>query len=318
MNVHTMRAAVIASFGSIDSLTVTSVPRPIPRAGEVLLRISAIGINPVDWKTVEGAGVASQVTSFPFTPGWDVAGTVAVSGPGPVMFKPGDRVMGMVNFPAGGGAFAEYVAAPVEDLVPIPDGADDVQAAAAPLVSLTAWQALFDTAGLASGERVLVHAAAGGVGHVAVQLARWKGAHVIGTASERNHGFLQSLGCAEVFSHGADDPWMAAGPVDVVLDTVGGDTRGRSLEILAPTGRLVTLLTGSSDAGLGSGDPRVSKILVHPNRESLVSIAKLIASRDLSMTTTVFTGLDSLPEALQRSRHGHTRGKIVLLLNGGA
>jgi NADPH:quinone reductase-like Zn-dependent oxidoreductase len=234
------------------------------------------------------------------------------------MFKPGDRVMGMVNFPAGGGAFAEYVAAPVEDLVPIPDGADDVQAAAAPLVSLTAWQALFDTAGLASGERVLVHAAAGGVGHVAVQLARWKGAHVIGTASERNHGFLQSLGCAEVFSHGADDPWMAAGPVDVVLDTVGGDTRGRSLEILAPTGRLVTLLTGSSDAGLGSGDPRVSKILVHPNRESLVSIAKLIASRDLSMTTTVFTGLDSLPEALQRSRHGHTRGKIVLLLNGGA
>jgi NADPH2:quinone reductase len=284
----------------------------------VLLRISAIGINPVDWKTVEGAGVASQVTSFPFTPGWDVAGTVAVSGPGPVMFKPGDRVMGMVNFPAGGGAFAEYVAAPVEDLVPIPDGADDVQAAAAPLVSLTAWQALFDTAGLASGERVLVHAAAGGVGHVAVQLARWKGAHVIGTASERNHGFLQSLGCAEVFSHGADDPWMAAGPVDVVLDTVGGDTRGRSLEILAPTGRLVTLLTGSSDAGLGSGDPRVSKILVHPNRESLVSIAKLIASRDLSMTTTVFTGLDSLPEALQRSRHGHTRGKIVLLLNGGA
>lgn len=318
MNVHTMRAAVVDSFGSLDSLTVTSVPTPSPGAGEVLLRISAIGINPVDWKTVEGAGVSSQVASFPFTPGWDVAGTVAASGPGPVTFNPGDRVMGMVNFPAGGGAFAEYVAAPVEDLVTIPDGADDVQAAAAPLVSLTAWQALFDTAGLASGERVLVHAAAGGVGHVAVQLARWKGAHVIGTASERNHGFLQSLGCAEVFSHGADDPWMAAGPVDVVLDTVGGDTRGRSLEILAPTGRLVTLLTGSSDAGLGSGDPRVSKILVHPNRESLVSIAKLIASRDLSMTTTVFTGLDSLPEALQRSRHGHTRGKIVLLLNGGA
>jgi NADPH:quinone reductase len=318
MNDQSMRAARIDSFGGLESLTIASVPRPNPGPGEVLLRVSAVGINPVDWKTAEGAGVASLVTALPFTPGWDVAGTVVAAGPGPLSLAVDDRVMGMVNFPGGGGGCAEYLVAPATELVPIPDGVDDVQAAAAPLVSLTAWQALFQTARMAAGERVLVHAAAGGVGHAAVQLARWRGGHVIGTARGENHDFLRGLGCEEVYTYGSDAPWRDAGPVDVVLDTVGGETRGRSLEILAPTGRLVTLLTGSSRAGLDDGDPRVSKILVHPDGESLLTVARLIAAGELSMTTTVFTGMESLQEALQRSRGGHVRGKIVLVLNGGA
>ena len=168
---------------------------PEPREGEVLVRVHAAGINPVDWKTCAGEGVAPRLEDpFPFIPGWDVSGVVEALGAGVSGFKVGDAVCGMVRWHWGGGGYAEYVAAPAVDLVARPGTMDDSQAAGLPLAALTAWQALFDAADLQAGQTVLIHAAAGGVGHIAVQLAKWKGARVIGTASARNEAFLRELG----------------------------------------------------------------------------------------------------------------------------
>ena len=306
-----MRAAVIESFGGLEVLRLQRLPLPQPSHEQVLVRVSAVGINPVDWKTRSGAGVAQQIRGLPFILGWDVAGTVEQQGRRVTMFEPGDRVMGMINFPAGGGGYAEFVVAPDTQLVKVPDGVSLHDAAAVPLVALTAWQALFDTARVKSGDRVLIHAAAGGVGHVAVQLAKWKGAYVIGTASPHNHELAHSLGCDEVYAYGGDEPWTGIDDVNAVIDTVGGETRALSLNRLARGGTLVTLVTGNSDAGLNS-PTRVKRILVKPNQRQLEQIAALLGAGTLKVHTTVVSGLRNLAEAHSLSESRRVRGKIVV------
>nr|MBA3874074.1 NADP-dependent oxidoreductase [Anaerolineae bacterium] len=179
-----MKAARIHEYGGPDVLKFEDAPRPSPADGEVLVKVHAAGINPVDWKTRAGHGMYSQDSSlFPLIIGWDISGVVEAVGTNANKFKVGDEVFGMVRFPNIGAAYAEYVAAPQTDLALKPQNINFIEAAAYPLVTLTAWQALFENVNLVKGERLLIQGAAGGVGHLAVQLAKWKGATVIGTGS---------------------------------------------------------------------------------------------------------------------------------------
>src|SRR5690349_8029770 len=189
-----MKASRIHEYGAPDVLTYEDAPRPEAGIGEILVRVHAAGINPVDFKTRRGKGMGGGSRDLlPLIVGWDISAVVEAIGTGVTNYQPGDEVYSMVRFPEIGSAYAQYVAAPASHFARKPQVLDHIHAAATPLAALTAWQILFDTAHLVAGQRILIHAAAGGVGHLAVQLAKWKGAHVIGTASARNADFLREI-----------------------------------------------------------------------------------------------------------------------------
>ncbi len=308
-----MQAVRIHEFGGLDSLKVEDAPTPEPRDGEVLVRIHAAGINPVDWKTCAGEGIASRLEDpFPFIPGWDVSGVVEAVGAGMSDFKAGDAVCGMVRWPWGGGGYAEYVAAPAEDLVAKPETMDDAQAAGLPLAALTAWQALFDTADLQVDQSVLIHAAAGGVGHIAVQLAKWRGAHVTGTASARNEAFLRELGVDRVIDYNVSRFQDVAGEMDVVLDGVGGDVLERSWDVLKPGGMLVSIRGRPSQEEASAHGVRAQHVSVHADGEQLRAIADLAEAGRLRVHVDKVFPLNEARKAHEASRAGHTRGKVVL------
>lgn len=309
---QTMRAVLVTSFGGPEKLELQRVTIPVPRHNEVLVRVRAVGINPVDWKTRSGAGVARNIRELPAVLGWDVAGTVERIGRNGSSLKHGDSVMGMVNFPYPGGGYAEFVTAPISHVVKTPLNLSWCEAAALPLAGLTAWQALFGTANIKADDRVLIHGVVGGVGHLAVQLAKWAGAYVIGSASPQNHEFAYMLGCDEVFGYLGDDLWSTVGDIDAVVDTVGGETRMKSLEVLNENGIVVTLQTGSSDCGLD--DPRVTKILVHPDSSQLERMVALSESGVLRVETRAFAELEQIEEAHRLSETGHGRGRIVVTI----
>ena len=308
-----MKAVRIHEFGGLDSLRVEDAPTPEPREGEVLVRIHAAGINPVDWKTCAGEGVASRLEDpFPFIPGWDVSGVVEGLGAGVADFQAGDAVCGMVRWHWGGGGYAQYVAAPAADLVAKPHTLDDSQAAGLPLAALTAWQALFDTAGLQTGQTVLIHAAAGGVGHLAVQLATWQGAKVIGTASARNHAFLRELGVHHTIDYNETRFEEAAKDVDVVLDCVGGEIQERSWGALKPGGMLASI-RGRPDAEQAEAHGvRAQHVSVHTEQAQLRAIAGLANEGRLRVHVHETLPLDEVRKAHEMSKTGHTRGKLVL------
>lgn len=310
-----MQAIVIDAYGEGDVLTLREVPRPTPAAGEVLIQTRAIGVNPVDWKTRQGRGVAPRIQQLPLILGWDVAGTVIQVGPQVTSCSVGASVFGMVRFPNPGATYAEFVAAPVEQLALIPKTMDDVQAAAVPLAALTAWQALFSTAQLQKGQTVLIQAAAGGVGHLAVQLAKIHGAHVIATASSRNVEFLQRLGVDQIIDYQVT-PFETLGPVaDVVLDPLGGEIQTRSLKVLKPQGYLVSLVQ-EPDAGLlARYSVQGRRILVHPDQEQLQAITHLLAIGQLHPHVSTVLPLREVRRAHTLSEGGHTRGKIVLVVS---
>ncbi|MBW3578201.1 MAG: NADP-dependent oxidoreductase [Actinobacteria bacterium] len=312
-----MRAVVAQQTGDADVLAVDEVDKPTPGPGEVLIRNHAAGINPVDWKTRRGGGVAGQVGEPPWILGWDVAGVVEAVGPDVAQFATGDAVFGMVRFPELGRAYAEHVAAPAEHLASKPASISAVEAAALPLVALTAWQALFDHAGLQPGATVLIHAAAGGVGHVAVQLAKWKDARVIGTSS-RHADFLRSLGVDEVIDYTSTDFAEAVDDVDVVIDPIGGDTLVRSLDVLVPEGVLVRL-SSLSDEERQLADERgvrATGMLVEPDGEQLARIAALVDEGVLEPRVQATYRLDEAPDAHRVSEDGHVCGKLVLHVPG--
>lgn len=308
-----MKAVRIHEFGGLDSLRVEEVPRPEPGEGEVLVRIHAAGINPVDWKTCAGEGIAPRLEApFPFIPGWDVSGVVEALGPGASGFTVGDAVCGMVRWPWGGGGYAEYVAAPEADLVARPAALDHAQAAGLPLAALTAWQALFDTADLQPGQTVLVHAAAGGVGHLAVQLAKWKGAQVVGTASGRNQAFLRELGVDHAIDYNETRFEDAAGSVDVVLDGVGGEVQERSWAVLRPGGTLASIRGRPSEEQAAARGVRAQHISVHADPSQLRAVADLANRGQLRVHVEAAFPLDDVRKAHETSRTGHARGKLVL------
>jgi NADPH:quinone reductase-like Zn-dependent oxidoreductase len=307
-----MHAVRLHRYGAADELIYEETLRPEPQAGEALVRVYAAGVNPVDWKTRKGQWRRDPIES-PLILGWDIAGVVVVTGSGVDQFSPGDEVFGMVRFPEFGDAYADYVAAPVDDLAKKPAALSLVKAAAVPLVALTAWQALFEAARLQPGQTILVHAAAGGVGHIAVQLAKWKGAHVIGTASAANVDFLRSLGVDQVIDYTHKRFEDVAHEVDVVLDTIGGATQERSFEVLKPGGMLVSITDTPDESVARSYGVRSARIQVHTSSAQLAEIAYLFESGKLHVEIARAFPLVEAAEAHRLSEAGHTRGKIVLI-----
>ena len=233
----TMRAIRQDTHGSPEVLREVEPPRPEPGSSEILIAVRAAGVNPTDWWN---RAQPMSVTGLPLILGWDVSGVVEAVGTGVTIFKPGDEVFGMLPYPHGVGAHAEYVTAPARAFVHKPADIDHIQAGALPLAALTAYQALVDTADIQPGQRVFIHAAVGGVGHLAVQIAKSRGAYVIGTASAAKHDFLRSLGVDEAIDYHSVDFTEAVKDIDVVLDPISLDTaaRARSLAVLRPGGTL--------------------------------------------------------------------------------
>jgi NADPH:quinone reductase-like Zn-dependent oxidoreductase len=305
-----MRAIRQETLGGPEVLELGEVPRPVPIPTEVLVRTSAAGVNPVDWKTRARGGFLGDP---PFTVGWDVAGVVEAVGFGVTRFAPGDRVFGMPRFPREAAAYAEYVTSPSRQLARTPDELSDVEAAALPLAGLTAWQALVETAAVAENQRVLVLGAAGGVGHLAVQIARALRAYVIGTASAPKHEFLSSLGVDETVDYTSEDLGERTRDVDVLLDTVG-DGAAEALTAVRDGGVVVTL-SGSSVGSLrelAGGRVRVEGILVEPDRTGLEAIARLAASGALRPHVSETFPLGEAALAHEQGETGRTQGKLVL------
>ncbi|MEV6840210.1 NADP-dependent oxidoreductase [Streptomyces sp. NPDC051133] len=304
-----MRAVVVEQWGGAENLVEREVARPEPGLNEVLVRVHAAGVNPVDWKT-RASGALVEWGAVPAV-GWDVSGTVEAVGPGVGMFRPGDEVFGMPLFPRQAGAYAEYVVAPARHLAPKPAGLTHVEAAALPLAALTAWQALVDTADVRPGERVLVHAAAGGVGHLAVQIAKARGAYVIGTASAGKHDLVRELGADEVVDYRAVRFEDVVSDVDVVLDGLGGETAERSLKVLRTGGRLVTL-PGPDDVPAAQDGVRAVWMLVEPDHLGLREITALVERGALKPVVDAVVPLAEAAKAHEIGEQGRTTGKIVL------
>ncbi|MFF2079054.1 NADP-dependent oxidoreductase [Kitasatospora sp. NPDC058162] len=310
----TMRAVSQETAGSPDVLEVIRTRRPEPGRGEILVRVHAAGVNPADWK-IRQRGVFADGTRLPFPLGFDVSGVVEETGDGVTVFRPGDEVFGMPCFPHPAGAYAEYVAAPARHFAPRPRNLTHLESGALPLAALTAWQALVDTTDVRPGQRVLVHAAAGGVGHLAVQIAKARGATVIGTASAAKHDLLRSLGADELVDYRTQDFAETVRDVDVVLDAVGGAHWARSLRTLRPGGTLVSLLP-LDDAfpheQAEAAGVRAVFMLVEPDRQGLREIAALVEDGRLRVIADAVFPLEEVAAAHALGEGGRTTGKIVL------
>jgi NADPH:quinone reductase-like Zn-dependent oxidoreductase len=307
-----VRAITQQTLGGPEVLELTDLPKPEPAPTEVLVRVAAAGVNPVDWKVRARGGLLGEP---PFTVGWDVAGTVEALGGGVTRFAVGDRVFGMPRFPREAAAYAEYVTSPSRQLARTPEGLSDVEAAAIPLAGLTAWQALVETADVQPGQRVLVLGAAGGVGHLAVQIAKARGAHVIGTARSAKHAFLAELGADETIDYSLGPVEEAVGDVDVVLDLVGGETTADVLRTLRDSGLLIVVPSAASVESLeelAAGRVRVTGILVEPDRAGLEAIAGLVDSGVLRSHVSQTFPLEQAARAHEASEAGRTQGKLVL------
>jgi NADPH:quinone reductase-like Zn-dependent oxidoreductase len=311
----TMRAIAQQRFGGRDELVLTTVPRPTPVPTEVLVRVTAAGTNPVDWKTREGGGATAALMSAPYVLGWDVAGVVEEVGFGVTTLKVGDRVFGMPWFPRPAGGYAEYVTAPARQLAKTPDAISDVEAAAVPLAALTAWQVLVDTAHVEKGDRVLITAGAGGVGHFAVQFAKHLGAHVIATASERNHAWLRELGADEVIDYHDPDHLALIKDIDLVVELAGVEQVRTATEVLRPGGLIVAVpsgLSGELAAAAAAGGFRATAYLVEPDGPSLATIGGLIADGAVTVEVAATFPLEQAAAAHELLESHRTRGKIVL------
>ncbi|MEU5538172.1 NADP-dependent oxidoreductase [Streptomyces sp. NPDC020362] len=312
-NVNTMRAISQDVLGGPEVLKEVQVERPKPGPNQVLVRVRAAGLNPTDWKH---RAFGLFLGEPPFVLGWDVSGEVAETGIGVAAFRPGDEVFGMLPYPYGHGSHAEYVIAPVRALTHKPASIDHVQAGALPLVSLTAWQALTEHADVQPGQRVLIHAAAGGVGHVAVQIAKARGAYVIGTASAGKHDFLREIGVDEAIDYRSTDFTEAVRDVDVVLDTLGGETALRSLRVLRPGGVVVSILPDGSREFYAEAERlgvRAVQMLVDADRAGMEAVAELADSGRLRATIAGTFPLTDAAKAHELGDTGRTTGKLVLL-----
>ncbi len=311
---ETMRCITIHEHGNAGKLRLEQCPRPEIGDGEVLVAVHGVGINPIDYKMRDGLRRRGEM-SFPLILGWDVSGVVAATKA--AEFAVGDAVFGLVKFPKLAGAYADYVAAPAADLAPKPAGIDHLHAAAVPLAALTAWQALFDNAKLQAGQKVLIQAAAGGVGHFAVQFAKWKGAEVVATASARNADFVRGLGAAEVIDYTTTDVGEAVSGMDVVLHSLGPDLREAAYKTLKPGGILVSLLMPEpTPAEAEAHGVRAAVTLVHPDGGQMREIAALIDAGAVAPHIDKVFPLEETAAAHRHVEGGHTRGKVVLQVAG--
>ena len=302
-----MKAVVINAYGNEDVVELTEVERPAPTATEMLVQIHAAGVNPIDWKIRNGVGERLGMR-LPIRLGGEIAGTVAEVGSEVTGFNTGDAVYGLI----ASGGFAEYAIARPNDLAPKPPSLEFAQAAAIPLGALTAWQAMFDMAYLKSGQLVLVTGASGGVGSLAVQLAKARGAHVIGVASGRNEAFVRALGVDEFIDYTRQDVAEVVKDVDVVFDVVGGDTFERALRTLKRGGFLVTAVAFPAESAGQSLGVNVSRVFCKPDAGTLRKISALVSAGQLNPHVSSVLPLAEVKQALRLSETGRTRGKIVL------
>ncbi|WKX69319.1 NADP-dependent oxidoreductase [Streptomyces sp. XD-27] len=305
-----MRAVIQKSFGGPEVLETVETERPTPLGGEVLVRVHASAVNPVDVAVRSGA--YPLLGEPPFGVGWDISGVVEEAGPG-ARFKPGDEVYGMPFFPRAATGYADYVAVPSRQVARKPATLDHVHAAAIPLAALTAWQGLVDAAQVAEGQRVLIHRAAGGVGHFAVQIAKARGAHVIALASEPKHGFVRGLGADEVIDYRTTDYTEAVRDVDVVFDSSSEGTR--ALSVLRPGGTLVSIMEHWNQelaAEIEAAGRRFAGISVEPDYASLEAIAALVDAGRIRPHVAETFPLTDAAKAHELVASGGVQGKVVL------
>jgi NADPH:quinone reductase-like Zn-dependent oxidoreductase len=306
-----MKAVRIHAYGGPEVLTYEDVPIPVLAEDDVMIRVHAAAINPVDWKIREGYLQGFIDYELPLTLGWDVSGTIEAVGGKVTTFKPGDEVFSRPDIKRDG-AYAEYIAVKASEIAFKPKMVDHIQAAAVPLAGITAWHCLFEAAGLAPGQRVLIHAAAGGVGSYAVQFARWKGAYVIGTASARNQDFLFQLGANEVIDYQATQFEDVVQPVDIVFDTVGGEVQERSWQVVKPGGILVSIVSPPPEEKAAAHQCRSAYVFIQPRADWLSEMAQLIDAGQVKPIVETVLPLNQAAEAHKLSQSGRTRGKIVL------
>jgi len=307
----TMKAVVIRSYGGREVLAVKDLPVPVNGEDELLVKVHGAGINPIDWKVRAGYLKEMLPYTLPLIPGWDVSGTVVRAGSAVKNFQPGDAVYALADITRNG-ACAEYITLKAENAAFKPGLIDHVHASAVPMAALTAWQALFDHGKLQKGQRVLVQAAAGGVGTFAVQFARWKGAYTIGTASLRNRDFLLDLGVDEVIDYMAAPFEEAVREVDLVLESMGGEVQERSWKTIRKGGTLVSLL-GPPDQEMASrAQARGVGVFVRSDPGQLAAVGELIDQGRITPVVTEVLPLDDVARAHEMSETHHVRGKIVL------
>ena len=307
----TMKAVVVHEYGGPEVLKFEDAPKPQPKKGEMLIRVIAAGVNPVDGEIRSGKYAQFFKSKLPLIPGYDIAGTVEKAGPGVSKFKQGDSVYAYIPIPAGGG-YAEYALATEKEAAAKPDTISLVEAAAVPVVALTAWQALIDTAKLSAGQTVLIHGGSGGVGTFAIPIAKSRGAKVIATASTANQNFLKELGADVAIDYKTQKFEEVAKEVDVVLDTVGQDTLTRSYGVVKKGGMIVSLVERPDPAKLAQHGIRGAALGVEPNATELAEIGKLIDQRKLKVIISQVLPLADAAKAQEQAATGHTRGKIVL------
>lgn len=278
-----MRAVTQNTFGGPEVLVSAEYPDPTLAAGEVVIRVEAAGVNPVDLAV--RAGAYPLLGDPPFVLGWDVAGTIEALGPGVADLAVGDAVFGMPRFPGQAACYAQKVAAPARELAPKPQGLNVIHSAALPLAGLTAWQGLVDAAGMTSGQRVLIHGASGGVGHLAVQIAKARGAYVIATASTNKVDFVRNLGADEVIDYRKEDFTKRALEIDIALETVGGEHTAQTVTTLRWGGNLVSLLAVDAAATEAAKERRIEihRISVRPSHDGLLELARIVEAGKLKI-----------------------------------
>jgi len=306
-----MKAVRIHRYGDIDTLSYEDAPLPEPGPADVRIRVHAAAVNPVDWKIRAGYLAAMIPYQMPLTIGWDVSGVVDQIGAEVTGVSVGDAVYSRPDIMRNG-TYAEYAVVRASEVAAKPQSLSHHEAAAVPLAGLTAWQALFNHAQLKAGERVLIHAGAGGVGSFAIQFAKWAGAHVITTASASNAELVRDLGADEFVDYRSQRFESVLDKVDVVLDTIGGDTQLRSIALLRQGGRLFSVVATPDGAALTSAGATGGMLMVQPSSDDLARIAELIDAGSVRVIIDSVFPLSQVRAAHAKSQTGRARGKIVL------
>jgi len=313
-----MKAITLKQPGGVEELVQIEIEQPKPADHEVLIQVKAISINPVDTKTRKGKGAYGRIkTEDPIIIGWDISGIVVSAGKNVTQFKPGDAVFGMVNFPGHGKAYAEYIVAPETHLTLKPDTISFEDAAASTLAALTAWQAMVHHAKVQPGQKVLIHAAAGGVGHFAVQIAKHLGAYVVGTSSAKNKDFVLNLGADEHIDYQGYDWHNSPLSFDFVLDAIGGDNIDISLEVTKPGGTLISIPSGLNEVVTEKSAAKGVNgyfFMVQSSGEDMAQIGSMLKKGILKAHVSETFPFEDIQKAHLHVESGRTVGKIVVTI----
>lgn len=314
-----MKAMVLKRFGGIENFAVEDVPEPPVGDGEVLVEVKAIGIDQIDVKARKGEGMSDYLKQeHPMILGWDISGVVSKVGSRVKDFKVGDAVFGTIRFPGPGSSYAEYAAAPADQIALKPENISHAEAAAVTQSPLTAWQALVDTGHVKQGDRVLVHGGAGGVGNYAIQIARHIGCYVITTVSGADRAFVKELGADEVIDYRTQAFEKEVKEVDFVLDTIGGDNFVRSLDVLKPEGMIVLLPSNKKEeADKAVREKQIKNyrhILMHSSGKDMRAIAGMLREGSMKANVDKIYSFEQIPQAQEQLENGKVRGKIVVTL----